>query len=126
MRILVAEDEPVNQEITRMMLEDAGFTVDLAGDGAAALALARQHPYPLILMDMQMPILDGLGAAQAIRQLPQHAHTPILAMTANAFSEDKARCREAGMNAFLGKPVPPEELYAALAYWLSSGVRRPA
>ena len=125
MRILVAEDEPVNQEITRMMLEDAGFSVDLARNGTEAIALARSHPYPLILMDMQMPVMDGLDAAQAIRHLPQHAHTPILAMTANAFSEDKARCRAAGMNAFLSKPVPPEELYAALAYWLSPGARRP-
>jgi signal transduction histidine kinase len=114
LRVLVAEDEPVNSEIATILLEDAGLVVDVAEDGLQALALAQSEPYGAILMDMQMPHMGGLDATRAIRQLPAHAHTPILAMTANAFSDDKERCFAAGMNAFISKPVPPEELYAGL------------
>jgi PAS domain S-box-containing protein len=114
LRVLIAEDEPVNAEIARILLEDIGFEVDSADDGQEALEFAGKVHYPLILMDMQMPRLNGLEAAVAIKRLPNHAETPILAVTANAFLEDRKLCMEAGMNWFITKPVSPERLYATI------------
>jgi signal transduction histidine kinase len=88
MRILLAEDEPINQEVSLELLEEAGFMVDLAENGEAAVTLAQSEKYDLILLDMQMPKLNGIEAARQIRALPAYAHTPILAVTANAFSPD--------------------------------------
>ena len=119
-RILLAEDEPINREITEILLQDVGLVVDAAGDGSEALALAAQNDYALILMDMQMPTMDGLEATQKIRQLPKGAALPIVAMTANAFAEDRARCSEAGMNDFITKPFAPEHVYATLLKWLTA------
>jgi PAS domain S-box-containing protein len=118
-RILVADDEPINREVVLMQLEAVDLIADMAEDGAKAVALAQKNSYAAILMDMQMPKLNGLEATQEIRRLPGYRDTPIIAMTANAFAEDKAKCMATGMNDFLVKPFNPEELFATLLRSLS-------
>ena len=119
-RILVVDDEPMNREIAKELLEYAGFVVDTAAEGEEAITQARQSVYAAILMDMQMPTMDGLDATRQIRAVPGYSETPIIAMTANAFVEDKARCLVAGMNDFLIKPFNPNELFSVLLRWLPS------
>jgi len=117
-RILLVDDEPINREIAVMLLEDVGLKVDTAEDGEEAVAKVRQAPYDLILMDMQMPVMDGLEATRQIRLLPGIHQSPIVAMTANAFAEDRARCLAVGMNDFLSKPIAPDTFFSTLLKWL--------
>jgi two-component system sensor histidine kinase/response regulator len=122
-RVLVAEDNFVNQEVALELLRVVGLEVEVAQTGLQALVKARAARYDLILMDVQMPELDGFGATRAIRALPEYRTTPIVAMTANAFGDDRAACLAAGMNDHIGKPVEPDMLYACLLRWLGAGRR---
>jgi len=122
-RILLAEDNPVNQEVAVALIGSAGLAVDVAADGQQAVDMVQAGDYALVLMDVQMPVMDGLDATRAIRRLPQGAELPILAMTANAFDEERQRCLDAGMDDHVAKPVVAEQLFATLHDWLS-GARR--
>ena len=117
-RILLAEDNPINQEVALELLRGVGLQADLAVNGQKAVEMLAQQDYDLILMDMQMPVMDGLSATRAIRQSERGRSLPILAMTANAFSEDRQRCLDAGMNDHVAKPVDPSNLYTMMIKWL--------
>jgi PAS domain S-box-containing protein len=113
-RILVTDDEPVNQEVAKFLLEDAGLVVDTADDGEEAFVMSQKTDYAAIFMDMQMPKVDGLEATRRIRELPGYLVTPIIAMTGNAFTEDRERCFKSGMSDFVIKPFEPDTLFIAL------------
>jgi signal transduction histidine kinase/ActR/RegA family two-component response regulator len=119
-RILLVEDDLMNQEIALDLLTSTGLDVDVAEDGGIAVEKAAQTDYALILMDMQMPTMDGVTATGLIRASASGQRVPIIAMTANAFAEDKARCFAAGMNDFIPKPFDPDVLFATIVKWLSA------
>ena len=122
-RVLVCEDNPINQEIIAELLKDVGFVVDVAENGAVGIGMAGQNTYRLILMDMQMPVVDGLEATRELRRMPAYVNTPIVAMTANAFEADREACLLAGMDQFVTKPVNPDALFELL-YGLLNRRRR--
>ena len=115
-RILMAEDNDFNQEIAIEVLGMVGIIPDIAVNGQEAVKRVSSQPYDLVLMDMQMPVMDGIDAARQIRQLPGCSSLPIIALTANAFDNDRDACREAGMNDFISKPFESEVLFAKILH----------
>jgi PAS domain S-box-containing protein len=125
-RLLLVEDDPINREVAIELLSSVGLEADSAENGQIAVDMASQTAYDLILMDMQMPVMDGLEATRKILALPERSTTPIVAMTANAFAEDRASCLDAGMVDHLAKPVEPTTLYQVLLHWLPAASSPPA
>ena len=116
-RVLLVEDNEINQEVAIGLLEDAAIQVDLAENGEIAVRMAQENNYDAVLMDMQMPVMDGIEATRAIRSHPHLQDLPIIAMTANAMAVDRDKCLNAGMNDHIGKPIDPDELFSVLLRW---------
>ncbi|MGC2002559.1 MAG: response regulator [Candidatus Acidiferrales bacterium] len=117
-RVLLVEDNELNREVALGLLEDAHLAIDTAENGQIAVQMVAEHNYDLVLMDMQMPVMDGLAATRAIRLKPTFHLLPIIAMTANVMESDRDKCTEAGMNDHLAKPIDPQALFAALLRWI--------
>ena len=117
-RVLLVEDNPINQELARDLLNRAGIVVNIAGDGREALAILGRERFDAVLMDCQMPVMDGYEATRALRQRPELKELPVIAMTANAMAGDRQKVLEAGMNDHLAKPIRVDDLFAALARWV--------
>ena len=117
-RILLVEDNEINQEVAMGQLEDAEVFVDLAENGEVALSMIRDNDYDVVLMDMQMPVMDGIEATRALRTDPAYEKLPIIAMTANAMASDREACLEAGMNDHIAKPIDPDQLFGVLLRWI--------
>jgi signal transduction histidine kinase/DNA-binding response OmpR family regulator/HPt (histidine-containing phosphotransfer) domain-containing protein len=117
-RVLLAEDNELNQEVALGLLKDANLAIEVADNGQVAVQMVGSRDYDLVLMDMQMPVMDGLAATKAIRANPQLRNLPIIAMTANVMAADREKCIEAGMNDHVAKPIDPTELFATLLRWI--------
>jgi PAS domain S-box-containing protein len=119
-RVLLVEDNPINREVALELLRDAGLVASAAENGQVAVDRVAGERFDLVLMDIQMPVLDGIEATRLIREQPEARGLPIVAMTANAFEEDRQRCLAAGMNDFIAKPIDPQRFYATLQQWLQA------
>ena len=117
-RVLLAEDNAINSEVAVALLNEVGLLVDTAENGREAVDMVRANHYDLILMDIQMPEMDGLEATRVLRTMLNYTEIPILAMTANVFLDDREACLAAGMNDFVSKPVDPKILYSVIAKWI--------
>ena len=117
-RVLLVEDNDINQEVAIGLLEDAAIQVDLAENGEIAVRMSKENDYDAVLMDMQMPVMDGVEATRMIRSDPSLQGLPIIAMTANAMAADREKCLKAGMNDHVAKPIDPDELFAVLLRWI--------
>ncbi len=122
-RILMAEDNAINQRVGKLILQRAGYDVDLVADGSEAVEAHCKLPYDLILMDCQMPIMDGFEASRLIREMQDGFQPIIVAVTANALVGERERCLSAGMDDYLSKPFLAEQLVALVNKWSASGVR---
>jgi two-component system, sensor histidine kinase and response regulator len=118
-RILMAEDNPINQRVGKLILQRAGFNIDLVADGNEAVEAHRANPYDLILMDCQMPTMDGFEASRTIRQLNQRQPV-IIAVTANALVGEREKCLDAGMNDYLSKPFQADQLVSLVKKWCAT------
>jgi two-component system sensor histidine kinase/response regulator len=117
--ILIAEDNEMNQEVVMGLIEDFGFHINIANNGEEAVNLVKKNVYDIILMDMQMPVMDGISATIEIRKNLKNNYLPILAMTANAMQQDREKCANAGMNDHIAKPIDPDELFNKLLKWIT-------
>ena len=124
-RVLLVEDNELNREVATGLLEAAPVTVSAADNGEVAIRMLNETKYDMVLMDMQMPVMDGLAASRAIRQNSQFKDLPIIAMTANAMAGDREKCLEAGMNDHLAKPIDPDKLFNALLRWIPARTAAP-
>ncbi|MET0508253.1 MAG: response regulator, partial [Burkholderiaceae bacterium] len=128
MRILLVEDNPINRQLALELLQARGVTIDTAENGAEAIAILDSHPadhYDLVLMDLQMPVMDGYETARRLRENPKHYALPILAMTAHAMADERERCLALGMNGHISKPFEPETLFETIARYARSSAPRP-
>jgi len=122
-KILLVEDNEINQQVAKEMLENTGFFVDIAVDGKQGVEAVQQKGYDIVLMDIQMPVMDGYTATETIRQIPKFKDLPILAMSASAMTQDQENAIAAGMNGHVAKPIEPQQLFSTLLKWIKPGER---
>jgi CheY-like chemotaxis protein len=125
-KVLLVEDNDLNQEVATELLRSAGLVVDVADNGKIAVEKVQSASYDIVLMDMQMPVMDGVTATRIIREMPHLTSLPIVAMTANAMQADREACRAAGMDDHVAKPIEPRELFLTLLKWVKPGEAREA
>ncbi|MBF0470631.1 MAG: response regulator [Gammaproteobacteria bacterium] len=124
-KILLVEDNEINQQVAQELLQQANVSVDLANNGKIALEMIEEHHYDGVLMDMQMPVMDGLTATRLLRENPKRRQLPVIALTANATGGDQERCLEVGMVGYISKPFSPTQLYTTLAHWIKPAQPQP-